>query len=1527
MMPAASISAVAPQRRGILRWVIRAAGGLAVFLAAGYAALPWWLPKEWLANQLTSQLAADLDRPVYLDSVRVGWIEGVVFEGLTIEERESPSFVRPPPDDGLRGTEAAGTLSSPRPVFARVKQIRCAFKPITTLLTGRVDQIELHNPVVFLTLDHDEQLTPDDLGSRAGRRLPTLHFVIQDLLCHIQTASTRETLAMDRLECRLEQQTGILRLLGEVRTRQEGQFVADSQLRRLSIHAHVTIPRLNSDVQLGGDVRVEWHGLTLTDLPLGLIPRLPIEQVSGSTSGGITLTVRPDLGLDYDLAVALRGVHIRRMGVEHVAHVPDAEFRCSGFLDPNTDVILIHTLACQTPGVRFEGTGDGSQPSLRFDLDNSDPSELHIAGAITDWPWLAREWPELDRWATRTGLQIAGPADFRLDVHRRPNQDHAVVSLAAEGASFRLVGREGLHLNAETGLDKRLHVDLQIERGMRPRLRSHLDLAVGTCTLTAEVDLPWPAMGEPLWRSPSPDAAAPWEMATAWNEHVWPELRGSIGVDCTDLAEAVRVFPGLGTLVGPTDWRGPAQVAVSCEPGFTTSRVSATAALAADSAVTVPGWLVKPPGEALQVGLGVTVRHGDVGQFDALECAVDYGPGRLRIGGTSGQGTYRVAFAKEASGEMHPTVLADVSWFLPLRVEEPQRLGALWPEWEDWLGPHDTRAFSGTATATLRGSVSGRPGDLIARWQAEVEAGELAVRWDDLIDKPSARPLSFVLNHRVESFGGRVEHTVGIEAHQAGGRAEAQVRLGTGDARNPVLLCRQADVAIHLTDAADWLRLVPRAARALDAYRPTGALDAELTCLLSPEGHDLGLAVNATGLGFELPGNPPANKAANVPAVFGIHARSAPADLGPDTEQWTLTGGHLRWGGSALGELAGRVTIAWPSGGNIASVPVDTLLGGLVATPKTRERETPAGAAPARPRVLDAEVRTAGTMLMDDAMRDFHPRVRGWCDQFRLVGGVAADLRLEASTEQVELIGVLDAHTLTFALPFESPLIPRLRKPPGAPARITFDLMVDDWLEAPSCLVGIRDLSVVFDENELRTQGEVHLSGRSVLDLMWDHLDLEADVRLQRPEAIIEALPGGLLDILGGRAELALSLAGKRNDLRMSSFGAEFNDFLMGLGGDVIELDGSVTFDGKDVHVDHLEGAWGGSRLLAMGALPLRDGAQPGRLALTCDELSVPDLIQQWGQIRERLPVVQPDAGERVGAETSTAEAGSDALMRTFLEWFQRSEASIDLHVDTLTVPLPSEQLLTTDATWVGLNAQKGPVTVAFRGLVDGGLVSGKVVSHTQLADPTYHLTYTAEEIQPGPLVDGYLKRAFPGMTATGPLTLIDETYQKLLPLPGEPNFEVGEGELIIRGGTVAGRAAPLWMTRIFPGLNLSRFEFSYLHSWFSKLPSGRISHQMIYQGRYYNVYMIGYSDPDRRFEYEVGIDFLADYDSRYWADSGQGRIPLFVKTGWTDADGNLQDERVNFTPPRRVLDTLFVQNNLVVTAYHAVRKRVLGEK
>lgn len=143
-----------------------------------------------------------------------------------------------------------------------------------------------------------------------------------------------------------------------------------------------------------------------------------------------------------------------------------------------------------------------------------------------------------------------------------------------------------------------------------------------------------------------------------------------------------------------------------------------------------------------------------------------------------------------------------------------------------------------------------------------------------------------------------------------------------------------------------------------------------------------------------------------------------------------------------------------------------------------------------------------------------------------------------------------------------------------------------------------------------------------------------------------------------------------------------------------------------------------------------------------------------------------------------------------------------------------------------------------------------------------------------------------------------------------------------IEGGTIAGRAAPAAVTRIFPGLNLVEFDFRRMRNWFDKLSDGRTHNRMIFIGNIYNIYVDGYTFPDDRIQYEVGIDLLARWENPYWAERAQGRIALFHKTGVAQPGGTLKDERVRYLAPHEIMGRI-LRDNLVTTAYYALIKQL----
>jgi hypothetical protein len=241
------------------------------------------------------------------------------------------------------------------------------------------------------------------------------------------------------------------------------------------------------------------------------------------------------------------------------------------------------------------------------------------------------------------------------------------------------------------------------------------------------------------------------------------------------------------------------------------------------------------------------------------------------------------------------------------------------------------------------------------------------------------------------------------------------------------------------------------------------------------------------------------------------------------------------------------------------------------------------------------------------------------------------------------------------------------------------------------------------------------------------------------------------------------------------------------------------------------------------------------------------------------------------------------------------------------------------------MSGQGGTIEVPLRLSVDGGLIDATIKFVLGEAEPYFDLAYTAESLAPEAVAQAYLRRSFPGIVATGPVTMIDRSLQPLKAPPGQPSYPVGSGEVIIEGGYVTGKAAPDWLTRIFPGLNLAEYRFLRMHDWFTKHADGRTENHIIFQGPYYHMYMDGHTAADRTLRYEVGIDLLARWDSKYWAETKQGRIPLFIKTGRLALDGTLESDVVEYRPMQGIIETL-VRNNVLTTIYNTIRKQMLKQ-
>jgi len=571
---------------------------------------------------------------------------------------------------------------------------------------------------------------------------------------------------------------------------------------------------------------------------------------------------------------------------------------------------------------------------------------------------------------------------------------------------------------------------------------------------------------------------------------------------------------------------------------------------------------------------------------------------------------------------------------------------------------------------------------------------------------------------------------------------------------------------------------------------------------------------------------------------------------------------------------------------------------------------------PTRLQELQADL--TADVVFDGTLRSLSPLLDRMAEQYDLIGRTELTARLELDEHGLRVRARLDPTRMhVHAAPYFS-------KPAGQVALVEFDVSTELGRDEPA---DTRTVPLHVAQWSIRTRSS-QLSGSACIRLRracgglaqrLQELQVTADCRFDRLEelarllpALADAAPTGAM-----RGKLGIRLRDGRWQILPSSVRLEGVSFTAA--GARVELDGPVMFSSDELASD---GVWirlTGYNGIAGGQITGLASEPRGQLCLVAETMDLDRLGRFARRIHQRLPPQWRDQTPQDRRER----------YRRLLRWLRRWDLRGYLRIGHLWATDPTAgAVLQFEELTSRFRLQDGRLEVPLQASANGGWIRASLAMDLTEPDPRFELRYRVHRVEPfgGPRGSDfrpYVERDFPGLVAAGPITMIDASRQRLLPPPNTPNHPVGQGELIIEGGTVSGRAAPLWMTRIFPGLNMAQFDFVRMHDWFTKHADGRIDHQMIFQGRLYHLYMDGYSTADRRIRYEVGIDLLARLESKYWVDSKQGRIPLFIKQGRIGPDGTLLEETVRYLPVHQVIYKLLYQSNPIRTAYFALRRQL----
>ncbi|NQU76274.1 MAG: hypothetical protein HQ546_08195, partial [Planctomycetes bacterium] len=378
-----------------------------------------------------------------------------------------------------------------------------------------------------------------------------------------------------------------------------------------------------------------------------------------------------------------------------------------------------------------------------------------------------------------------------------------------------------------------------------------------------------------------------------------------------------------------------------------------------------------------------------------------------------------------------------------------------------------------------------------------------------------------------------------------------------------------------------------------------------------------------------------------------------------------------------------------------------------------------------------------------------------------------------------------------------------------------------------------------------------------------------------------------------------------------------------------VQVEGLELVGGKELVDLRVRRLWSDDLRLTVGpteatvVLDLKDplDSPRGSVTVLAEEIDAGDLLT-WLGGASSPPALTEEYRDRLGRRV----AGWIALAK-------RSLAGADLAVFAdigLVRNWPDRkvrQLYDAHNVIVRAAAAAGRVELEYTAGVNGGTLIDSFAVDLTAETPELTQLNTIRDMMATKNLQPQVTAIFPGNELRGSLwrelhlsTPLQEALANALD-PRLPVHAVGEGVTTMFEGITRGRAAPRFVTRVFPGLNLVEYEYDRMVSFSEFRPDGSAYNDMIFSGKVYDIYIEGTTDARQIGRYEVGLILLGTPESPLWNHRyKQGRIPL-LKFKASIIDGRKLDEEVSYPWPNQTMFTIFLKNNYFYRLWVESRK------
>lgn len=1539
------------------RWLRIGLPLLLFLLVSAYAMLPRWLPRDWLRERIAHDLTMLLDCPVRVGDLSLDWTDGVVLRDIVVA------------DAATRG----GRL-------LHIERVRCGLTPLRWAAGRGLDRLELLRPSVFVQINDDGRLNLAAIEPDRGNPA-TLRWLVRNAVVHVINVADPVTPAVSigNLDLTLDAVTGKAKVeLSEGRlvrdvtvATPQGVWSAAANLEFPSARVSTPVATKPADRPFHGELDFRWQDVDLASIPLHWWPGANGLRLSGRISGEIRGAAAEDLTQTFELTLQARELVLDRgTDAAREQRLDYLRVSAAGRFSPTDEVLALSRFRIELPGLTISDraepldSANAAAAPLEWARRGETPVLLRARIDIADAERIPPQWLTT---ALPANSRLAGAAQIDLDWRSTRRFDR--LTFRAEGRSAVVDIPDRLRIDGTLPLQARGDITLDWPR--RSFFVQDLAATVGSARLNLSAEGP---LSPGDWMSLATIAGAtPPEIGDSYVSSVIPRsAQLSLNSETDDAGQLLAVLPWMRRAAegrsSPVALAasGPMCARFDLRPTQRGARFDASVTVEAASALQVGELLNKPPGRRLELNAGLelfsTNEDASLWYADQVVLSADYGESDARWIFTDTNGFCKVDTI-ESKPEAHVgfrsrSRASGITYWLSLSPWARRALSDAVAGGITLAGETESQI---TADVWI-GGIDALPFVKTGRAFVSLNADNLHVQAGDAWHKPPGEPAEIGAEIR---FSG--EQRYGLEAITANAKAPSAVAEILFAASHGIA---HISVSGGVHDFGSFLAHSPRLRNALRAYELEGA--AAFDVALQQEGDDRRYSVmlDATEAAVLVPTDEPARIAAHRESMSTDHGEMMePAPVRNETASRIPLLAKRR--GVPL-KLDAEVRVRSPRSDDNSARPysidvrpsvlrlgrstVELTDGSLQfdGPELTNGADMPAPLALARSWLNALGSANVSAKLHCDLTPDDGldiPELHRRLAPYDVRGPISAQVFLSTLPDSARCVAALNADLLSAAAP------DAYVKHPGSRLRASWDVTLHrsahettevhadgaatdgNGRAAPqvpfdAIAMTVHDFVLDAPPLALRVRGTaMRDSGASDAERLFHQLTWNLDAALDVTD-LAEAADDWALPALHprrGAFHVRLTAGGNRGAAGLDGLRLKFYEACFAPdAGESHEhdlcLDGELELSPRGIRSADLGIRLGDADVrLAMDVFAagerFADGVTGSFMAASryADTGRLMPRVQVWRNSLLRL--------QRQWSGAPAPRSPVDAPPRTSLpdEWLRfaaASDISGQVHVRDAVIPhlagagpfAPHELVLEPAL-------QRGRFELPFRTAVNGGVVTGRIDCMLDRPNPWFDLAYEARDLSSEPNTRPLVEAFFPGLTVEGPITLIDATHQRLFDEPGAPNPALGSGEMILGRGTVVGRAAPLAITRIFPGLNLTRFDFTRMHNRFEKQPDGRMDNQMVFYGANYHMYVDGASYPDGRIRYEVGIDLYANLIPTL-SNKGQGRIAIFIKTGRRGPDNTLLDETVSYLRPDQLLANI-LSDNVLTQTYHVVTDKL----